>query len=207
MMGGADAVIEHARKLLVTGSLHDAQAAAELLDLVLAIEPSNGAAEAHKARAIEALGHGATNQNARGYLLSSALEMQGKIAPPIKPTVTPSTIRELPIDVILLSLPERLDPVRSRKAVMTVGFEFFDTKRHFYFAVRNGVAEVREQTAIDADLIVRASEADFKNFLLDARPLSRLVALVRGKVSLSGGWGFLHNLVKFQRFGSLITPP
>ncbi|WMJ71339.1 alkyl/aryl-sulfatase [Stenotrophomonas sp. 24(2023)] len=69
LLGGADAVQRHAGQALQAG---DAQWAAELCDLLLAIDARNTAARQLKARALRVLAQAQINATARNYYLSSA---------------------------------------------------------------------------------------------------------------------------------------
>lgn len=204
LMGGREKVLGKAKELIGTGVPKNAQAAAELADIVLASDSRDRLAVRIKADALSVLGHSERNKNARGYLFSSALELDGKIAPSVKPRINLETITSLPIDVILHSFPERLNPRTVGSANMTVGFDFEDTGRRFTFRVRQGVGEVREDAATGADLVFASTEDTFKAFLTGT--IGRTWALLRGRVKLSGGTSTFDNLKRLRRFSSYLTP-
>jgi len=173
----------------------DWQWAAELADLVLTQEPQDAGAKNAKAQALRQLGQGETNFNARGYYLTSALELEGQYESPKRPKINIDTIRNLPVEVLLNTLPERLNPDRTADINKVIGFEFIDSGKHFTFLIRRGVGEINGQAAVKPDLKFTSSEADFKAFLIgDLSPAS---ALVSGRVRVQGG---LVELVKFKSY-------
>jgi alkyl sulfatase BDS1-like metallo-beta-lactamase superfamily hydrolase len=78
MSGGADAVLSRARDALVAGEF---QWAAELADLVLAVDTENIGATRTKAQALTELGERQINATARNYYLSSAQYLLRGIPP------------------------------------------------------------------------------------------------------------------------------
>jgi hypothetical protein len=57
---------------------------------------------------------------------------------------------------------QRIRPQRTAKLNFTIGFEFTDTGRAFTLVIRRGVGEVRAVRTEQADLVIRATEGDFK---------------------------------------------
>ena len=196
LMGGSDRVLDEAERALAAG---EEQWAAELTDLVLAVEPESDAAKAIRADALWALGEREVNLNARCYLLTSALALRGQWDEPAGPLIDAETLRDVPAEVLIRTLPERLDPVKTADVEMAIGFTFPDTGAAYTLIVRRGVGEFRTGLPEDADLLFTATEADFKAMLIGDLPAPR--ALTSGRVKATGG---LANLLRFRSY--LIGP-
>lgn len=196
MMGGAEAVKAEIARALAAG---EAQWAAELCDYLLATSPDDAVVKSAKADAFDKLGAVEPNPNARSFYLTTALKLRGRYEGPGKPKITSETLRELPIEVILNTFPERLDPAKTSDVNKTIRFRFTDTGREFAFYIRRGVGEMRAGPVAEADLELSATEADFKEFLIGA--VGPAAALATGTVKFSGG---VDELVAFS--GYLLKP-
>jgi alkyl sulfatase BDS1-like metallo-beta-lactamase superfamily hydrolase len=192
LLGGREKVLAEAARALDRG---DAQWSAELADHLLALREDDADAKTAKARALRALGERAANPNERAYLLTSALELEGKWSPPGRPRITAGTLTDLPIEVLMDALPARLRPEKTADVVTTIGFDFTDTGKRFAFHVRRGVGEIAARTADSPDLALASTEADFKALI--AGDLSPAVAIATGRVRVAGG---LARLVAFRSY-------
>lgn len=186
MMGGGENIL---REINAAMEREEMQWAAELADILLAQDPTNVEAKKSKAAALWSLGLKETNPNARYYLLTSSLELQGRYKEPQPLVITQETLRDVPIEVLLKSLPERLDPHKTADVIMTTVFEFTDTGRTFTLTIRRGVGEVIEQAAKESELKFTSTEKDFKALIIGG--LSAVSALASKRIRVTGGLGKL----------------
>ena len=192
MMGGREAVLAQVQSALATKQW---QWAAELADLLLAVDPKDGQAVSVKADAIENLGLLQANANARCYMLSYAMELREQSKGPGNPKINAETLRDIPMRAIMTTFPERVDPVKTRDVQMTIGFEFTDTGEHYTMRIRRGVGEVTAQPATEADLRFVATTEFFKALITGTS--SSALLLASKKVEIDGGLGAL---LKFQSY-------
>jgi alkyl sulfatase BDS1-like metallo-beta-lactamase superfamily hydrolase len=192
MMGGVEKVLQE-----INGAIDckDMQWAAELADMLLHHDPDNAQAKDAEARALWSLGLEETNPNARYYLLSSSLELQGLYKEPQFPSINEETVSDVPVEVLLKSIPERLNPEKTADIVTTISFDFTDTGRKFTLEIRRGVGELIEQGAENPDLEFTSTERDFKAFLTGALPA--VSALATKRVRVTGG---LARLLSFKSY-------
>jgi alkyl sulfatase BDS1-like metallo-beta-lactamase superfamily hydrolase len=186
MMGGGKNIL---REINAAMEREEMQWAAELADILLAQDPTNVEAKKAKAAALWSLGLKETNPNARYYLLTSSLELQGSYKEPQPLVINQETLRDVPIEVLLKSFPERLDPHKTADIVMTAVFEFTDTGKTFTLTIRRGVGEVIAQQAKECDLRFTSTEKDFKALAIGG--LSAVSALASKRVRVTGGLGKL----------------
>lgn len=182
LLGGRDILLKTVRQAL---DRDDARWAAYLADLLLALDARDREARILKAEALETLGRREKNPGARGYLLSSARELLDQYRGPGKPVIDGETLREVPIEVLIRSFPQRLKPDKTARVEMTIAFDFSDTGKSFTFFIRRGVGEVRAERADNADLRFLSTEKDFKDFL--SGTMGPLKAMATGRVKVQGG--------------------
>jgi alkyl sulfatase BDS1-like metallo-beta-lactamase superfamily hydrolase len=192
MMGGAEKVLQEINRAMDS---KDMQWAMELADILLHHDPANKPAKEAKAGALWSLGLEETNPNARYYLLSSALELQGRYKEPKRPVIKEETVRDVPVEILLKSIPERLDPDKTADIVTTISFDFTDSGRKFSLEIRRGVGELIEQAAKNPSLEFTSTEGDFKAFLTGALPA--VSALASKRVRVTGG---LSKLLAFKSY-------
>ncbi|MFC1888185.1 alkyl sulfatase dimerization domain-containing protein [Thermodesulfobacteriota bacterium] len=196
MLGGREAVLASIDTAL---GHEEMQWAAELSDLLLALDPGDDEAARAKATALEWLGLRDFNANASSYLITSAMELRGDYEPPPRPEIGRETLRDVPVEVVIRSLTARLKPEETADVMMTVAFEFTDTGRDFTFIIRRGVGEVNARRAEGPDLKLTCTEPDFKAFLTGA--MNPVTALAAGRIKISGG---IDDLLAFRSY--LIRP-
>ncbi|MCC6160328.1 MAG: MBL fold metallo-hydrolase [Deltaproteobacteria bacterium] len=196
LMGGRDAVTKAARAALEAG---EAQWAAQLATHLMNADPADTSARAIAADAFEELGARETNMNARGYYLVSAAQLRGDWKGPGKPQIDARTLADVPIDVLLSTFPERLDPATTGELVKSIAFRFSDSGKSFTLMIRNGVGELRAGVDGPTGLAFDATEADFKAFL--SGELGPAQALASGRLRFTGS---LTELIAFSSY--LIKP-
>lgn len=192
LLGGREKILAEIQRAL---SEKQMQWAAELSDILLFANPNDSDAKAAKAKALRYLGANEINPNARCYLISSALELEGKYKDPPPPNINAETLGGVPIEVILSTFPERLDPDKTSDVEMTVGFEFVDTQKYYALFIRKGVGEFATVRPKNPDLVFIGTEQDFKAFIIG--DLSPAKALATGRIKTTGG---LSKLLAFKSY-------
>lgn len=206
-LGGRAAVLERIR---TATSGRNYRWALWLCQHLLALRPTDRAARLAKAQILEALAAGCANPLIRNWQLSDAAVLRGQTRFPAKPKIDGRSIAEIPVEQILKLLPSRLAPKRSARITMTVGFDFVDTGKTYTLLIRRGIGELAPGLDPAADLIVRASERDFKDVFVarDAKPVSpefwqKLEFTVPGGTALSP----VRRLLRLVRLGKCFIRP
>ena len=163
--------------------------AAQLADALLAIDKNDARAKQAKAVALWWLGMRESNPNARYYLLTSSLELQGRWQGPARPIITPDTIREMPVEVIVGTFPERLDPVKTADVVMTLTFVLTDVDKSYTLYIRKGIGEVVDRADPHPDLKFVCTEQDLKTFLIGGIHAAKVLG--SGRMQITGGFAKL----------------
>ncbi len=140
LMGGVEAVRAAANasddprfrlhlltKLGVSGQVPDDQR--EALDRELAATLRAVAAEVY-------------NTNGRGYLLTSAIELERGPTPIISPTISDEFLREIPIELFFTAMPARLKLDQAGGVHETLRIDLDDLDRSVWVTLRHGVVEV-----------------------------------------------------------------
>ena len=110
----------------------------------------------------------------KNWLRCDAELLRGNVKLPAKPRINGRTIADLPVEQIVRMMPSRLHPQRAAKFSAIIGYEFTESGRQFTFHVRRGIGEIAPGLDERCELIVRATEDDFKRILVaaDVKPLS-----------------------------------
>ncbi|HUR41453.1 MAG TPA: alkyl sulfatase dimerization domain-containing protein [Verrucomicrobiae bacterium] len=180
----------------------DWQWALELSDHVLRLSPDDGAAKAHRVRALTARGDAESNPNARHYYLMSAIELkEGRRLPDQAAKPTPEMLRQMPLSAFFNGMAVNLDAQASTDLVKTVGFEFTDSGEAWTLTVRRGVAEVRSGLAESQslDLHVKVPAQAFKE--MAARLRNPALALAQDFSMVKG------SKLEFASFLKLFAAP
>ena len=188
---------EQATRALDAG---EAAWAAELGQLWVDAEPEDAEAKALLARALEAMGRGHINANARNWYLTEAMELRGDASiEPTGPGAAPEALIDgLPIDVFMRAMPPRLRAEEVLEVDWQAVFEFTDLGRAWVMHVRRGVAEVRERPVevaaeIPAALRLRTTTRTWKRIVVGQD--HAVAAVARGELE-----GDLIELAKLQRW-------
>lgn len=177
MAGGVDNLIAEAEKALQTGEY---QWAAELADMILAVDSDNENGREIKIKALLNLGEATYNTNARHYYFTQALEMAGIVTIPENIEVEPGAAHSFAVEDIFRAMAVSLDPVASANSEMAATFHMTDTGSTYSVIVRRGVAEILKGDYKNADLVVHVEENTWKE--LAAGTLNPAVALATGKL-------------------------
>lgn len=151
----------------------DHQWALELAALVLAADPQHSVAMEIKAQALMALAEVEANATARNYLMTLALEAEGRISPEQPPSsdMPLEVVLSFPIDSVMHAMPVKLKAEQCLELTLPVAFEFTDLNRRFTVTIRRGVAEVAEGVMGKPAALVRVSSSDWKQIVTGHRNL------------------------------------
>jgi alkyl sulfatase BDS1-like metallo-beta-lactamase superfamily hydrolase len=140
LMGGAERVLEEARRAVADGEPRWA------LDLIARLDAANpagldgSAVDALASEALRDLGRSVANTNGRAYLLESAWERTHGTPRPDRPTPSDSLVAAIPLELLFTTLRTRLVPGAAADVWESVRFEFED--RTIVVTVRHGIAEM-----------------------------------------------------------------
>ncbi len=151
-MGGADAVLAHARAAFDEG---DFRWVAELVNHLVFAEPDNAAAKALQADALEQLGFGSENGTWRSAYLSGATELRhGSFGTPVL-TSSADFLGALTPEQIFDAIAVRVDGPRAWDERLSIGVELTDAGASYRLELRNGVLVHRPAPAKGADVVLR----------------------------------------------------
>ncbi len=138
LMGGKEKVIKATRDAF---DINEFAWAAELLQNVYLLDPMDKEVRQLKADILRQLGHRTTGSIARGFLLTDALALEGKIKSPLMILPAPEVIAESPVSFVDYYR-IRIDPEKSKDTNKVVEFVFTDQKGQAgALHIRRGVAE------------------------------------------------------------------
>lgn len=155
LMGGRDRVLLTAEQAFKDG---DDQWSSELTSLLVRVDPDDMPARQLKAAALRRIGYATANTNWRGFYLTSALELEGKILPSnvreqmMKSLFKPSHI---PTDQLLEMLRYRIDAETIGDRHLKIGYTFTDSKEQFTLELRNGILQIHRRLLEDPDVEMR----------------------------------------------------
>ena len=153
-MGGAEAVLERARRCFEEG---DYRWVAEVVDHVVFAEPDNETARELQAAALERLGHGAENATWRNFFLTGAKELREGTGGTPTSTAPPDVVANLSVEQLLDAMAIRLDGPRAWGVELRIGWAISDPDEEHALTVRNGVLHHRpgrHDPAAEATLLV-----------------------------------------------------
>ena len=159
-MGGADAIMERARRDFANG---DYRWVAEVLNHLVYADPSNTDAKNLLADTHEQLAYQTEAGTWRGLYLSAAKDLrEGVKVLPVVDFSSPSTIAAMPFGLYLDGLSTRLDPAKASGVVMGINLDFTDTKDAWYLKLEYGVLQYYEnRQESDAEASLSMTVADF----------------------------------------------
>ena len=191
-MGGADHVLEQARKSFADG---DFRWVAQVVNHVVFADPGNADARALQADALEQLGYGSENGTWRNFYLMGAWELRN--GPVGTPTVaaSPDMMAALTLDQLFDALAIRLDGPRSWDADICVRWNI-PSQDPVTLRLRNGVLTHVTGTgpaAGDPDVEITLDEDTLRAVLLGTVPPSDLAG--RPGVTVTGDVAKLTELL------------
>jgi alkyl sulfatase BDS1-like metallo-beta-lactamase superfamily hydrolase len=183
--GGIDKTIQVVRDSIEMGEY---EWAAELATYAIKAVPENTEAKLLKAHALRVLGHEAHSSGARDWYLTDALILEGKIdLDSIKaPVGTPEQIASTPLDNLLETVPQKLDPKKAEGITMLVGIDVPDEKKQYTFVIRNSVATLKHELMEDLNVKITVDATTIKMTLAGQKPFQKSLddgsALVEGSM-------------------------
>jgi alkyl sulfatase BDS1-like metallo-beta-lactamase superfamily hydrolase len=191
MMGGADAIVTRARKLMDSG---DYLLAIEILDKILYGDPDHEAGRRLLADAFEQVGYQQESPSVRNSFLAAALELRSGIPSGAAPHSTgPDLVRALSTLQFLDYLGIRLDPTRAGDAAFVVNLITPDNGESFVVELSNSTLTSLQGFLAEApDLTITINRSDLELAMTGAAPLAAQVA--DGRAALAGDPGVLQVL-------------
>jgi len=192
-MGGADRVVEIARKAVDDG---DFRWAATLLDHVIFTDKDHAAARELYADTLEQLAYGAENGVWRNFFLSGATELrEGNFGTPTQ-TASPSMMAQLTPEQLFDSFAISVNGPRAWDLDLAIDVTFLDTDTNYRLTLRNGVLVYRK---VPADESTATATVRLANKL-------RLLAMATGDntspgLEITGDAGALASLL------AVLDPP
>jgi alkyl sulfatase BDS1-like metallo-beta-lactamase superfamily hydrolase len=183
-LGGRAAVLQ----LMRGGVENDPRWVAWLADVLLADDPRDRDARALKAAALTALAEATGNPLHRHWYHHDAAVLTGARPASERMPLDDRSVELLPVEDILAQIPARILPDRAADLTLTVGYDFGDSGKQFTLFVRRGVGEMVPFLAALPDLVIRATEADFKRaFVTRTLPPVRREFWRKVKFEVPGG--------------------
>jgi alkyl sulfatase BDS1-like metallo-beta-lactamase superfamily hydrolase len=161
MMGGRDKVFAEAERAFFGG---DPQWAAELATPLIRIDRSDWQARYLKAAALRKIGYRQTSSSLRGFYLSGALEIEGRIDPAaIQQQIAAQVFspESVPSQTLFNMLRYRINPERASGKQLSLGYRFSDTGEDFTLRLRNSILEIQPRRADDVDVRVEITRLQF----------------------------------------------
>lgn len=136
-MGGADAVLAKAARSFDDG---DYRWVAQVLDHIIFTDPTNNAARALQADALEQLGYQAASPVWRNFYLSGASELRhGVLDAPGPPTLGPDVVADLDAPMVFDHLAIRLDGAAAGDRAARIDVHLTDRGERWALTLRHGV--------------------------------------------------------------------
>lgn len=206
-MGGADAILEKARKSYDAG---DYRWVAQVVNHVVFADPTNKAARDLQADALEQMGYQSENGPWRNFYLSGAKELRDGVTKLGAPnTASPDTIRAMDLDLLFDYVAMRLNGPKAEGKSMKLNWNFTDTKEQYVVELENAaLSHIAGQQAADADVTVTLTREKLNDILLGQTTLEKAVA--SGDVQVDGDADKLGDLVSmldtFDFWFNIVTP-
>ena len=179
--GGAAAVRQAAARAVADGGLDNWRWGLKLTSLLLTLDPADQAAREARIVAARALGQRTTSANARGFYITEALELEGRLLAQGQPVTVEVLRRALgtpnkaqltaaPVASVLEYLRYLVDPLKAgdKRIVFTLAVDGDPTI--YRMQLRNGVLVV-SPTEKAGPIHVAATRAQLADFVLGAAPL------------------------------------
>jgi alkyl sulfatase BDS1-like metallo-beta-lactamase superfamily hydrolase len=184
LLGGRDTILAAVRDAQRSGEL---AWALELLNYLFRLTPADTEIRQLKAALLRASAYACTTSLTRGFMLSQALALEGKVA---LPRIVPPTAQQVSADpaTFVNQWRVRIDPGRAQDTDAVLRFDFSDgARRSVALHVRRGVVEFVEQPAHhyrQADYVLALDAQSFAALYLGLETLDELIA--RQAVLLGG---------------------
>jgi len=176
----------------------DCQWAAELTDILLAVDSKDREACTLKAEVLIKMSQKTINMNARNYYLSQANELQGNIEIQTGNSNRNELLTGLSMDAVFEILPSRLSPEAMADREISAGIEIIDIQKKYRLVIRRGVTEIRSGFPENPDLSIQVLSMIWKEIVLGVREIHP--SLLDGQIKIEG------NPIKTSEFIFLFSP-
>ena len=183
LAGGKDKLVTEAKNAL---SNKEFQWAAEVADMLLAVDPTSTEAHEIKAEALFRLGESSYNSIARSYYLSQSQALRGKLEPPKPLKIDAEYAHTVDIQIIFSNLPIYFDPDAGANKLITGAFKLTDTGETYRAIVSKGVLEVRPGLPKQPDFTINIDSDTFKEMMLGVSKPTE--AMMTGRMKVEGSW-------------------
>ncbi|MCU1370225.1 MAG: alkyl sulfatase-like hydrolase [Ilumatobacteraceae bacterium] len=213
-MGGAEAVLDRARASFDEG---DYRWVAEVVGHVVFADPSNAAARALEADALEQLGYQAESGPWRDFYLTGAQELRhGHPQLGISSTAAPDTVAAMTTEMLLDYLGVRIDGLAAAERAWAIDLTATDRGERWRVGIERGAlhgirldADPEGLTA--ADLGLEGDHAPLAQLVFSTDPVGELATLVdAGSLRVTGDRAaldaFLATLDSFTLMFPIVTP-
>lgn len=180
-MGGAAAVRNAAKKAVAAGGIDNWRWGLKLTSLLMTLDPADAAARATRATAARALGQRTTSANARGFYITEALQLEGRLLAQGQP-VTIDLLRRLqgtpnrqqltaaPAASVLEYLRYLVDPVKAGDKRVDFTLAVAGDPAIHRILLRNGVLVIKAADQ-PGPVHVAATREQVADFVLGSAPL------------------------------------
>ncbi|MGH0354340.1 MBL fold metallo-hydrolase [Sinorhizobium meliloti] len=206
-MGGADAVLEKARKSYEQGEY---RWVAQVANHVVFADPNNQDAKNLTADALEQLGYQAESGPWRNFYLTGAKELRDGVTElPTPNTASPDTVRAMSLDLFFDYLGVRLNSEKAGDTKLTLNFDFGEEDGKYLLQLENGVLNnTAGQQADNADATITLTRDSLNGIVLGETTLEKAIA--DGSIKVTGDNAKLGQLVSmldnFEFWFNIVTP-
>jgi len=206
-MGGADAVLEKARKSYQAG---DYRWVAQVVNHVVFADPSNKAARELQADALEQMGYQAESGPWRNFYLSGAKELREGVKKLGTPsTASPDTIRAMDLDLLFDYVAMRLNGPKAEGKSIKLNWNFTDTNQQYLLELENeALSHIAGRQANDADATITLTRGKLNDILLGQTTFKK--ELDAGSILVTGNAAALNDLLSmldsFDFWFNIVTP-
>jgi linear primary-alkylsulfatase len=196
LMGGRDKVFAEAEKAFYD---KDDQWASELTALLVRIDNDDITARQLKAAALRRIGYATSNTNWRGFYLTSALELEGKVVPKqVRQNIMQSLFKPSHITTsqLLENLRYRIDAETIGDKHLTIGYRFSDTDESFTLELRNSILQIHPRLLDDMDVTMTLKRSTLDQIFL--QQLDYADAISQDLIDVEG------SLLALRSFGQAI---
>ena len=206
-MGGADALLEKARRSFEAGHY---RWVAQVVNHLVFADPDNQAARDLQADALEQLGYQAESGPWRNFYLSGAKELRHGVAKLAAPsTSSPDVIRSMPVEMFFDLLAVRLNGPKAAGKRIVINVHFTDVDAFYALTVERGVLNYAAgRLADDADVSLIMTREALNSILLGETTLTELQASERARIEGDSAklMEFLSLLDEFDFWFNIVTP-
>lgn len=173
MMGGRDKVFAEAERAFFAD---DPQWASELTTPLIRLDRGDWPARYLKAAALRKIGYKQTSSSLRGFYLTGALEIEGKVDPAALQQQFAAQLfspESVPTDTLFNMLRYRINPERAYGKRVSLGYRLTDTNEDFTLTLRNSVLDVQQVRTANVDARVEMTRAQLNKLFSGTLDLAK----------------------------------